>query len=176
MANMATRPVRGLVTLIVVVVACMFFVPNFSMLGGSVQRAPTTSRTITHASSVQFPSSGSTTMKTIAYTIDKVKSRFQGRAWLASPTQQELDEYDQKMSADIEMLEELVQSSLDVSTTTEVEWLESVVETVGQLKERLARQRAAEASARMPMLLAAGSFLLVVLFVLFLAVSGFQKS
>merc|ERR1719263_1024493 len=149
MARLATRPVRGLVALLFVATGT-FVVSNFSMLGGSVPRAPTASRIATHASSVQLPTSASTVQTIIYYKIDKVKSLLQGRASLAAPTQQQLEEYDQKLSADIQMLENLVQDSMEVGTTTEVEWFENMLETVVDLKAQLARHRAAEGHVTLP--------------------------
>jgi len=106
------------------------------MLGGSVPRAPTASSLLGTES--------------IYYKIDKVKSLLQGRASLAAPTQQQLEEYDQKLSADIQMLENLVQDSMEVGTTTEVEWCENMLETVVDLKAQLARHRAAEGHVTLP--------------------------
>jgi len=156
MAKMATRSVRGLVAL-VFVAACTFVGPNFSMLGGSVQRPLTTSRTTTHA--LATPVSGSGAMDTIFYKIATVNRRLTDRAWLGAPTDQELADYDQKMTADIKMLEDLIQeASMEVETTTQVQWLENALETVGQLKERLSRHRDAEAAAKMPRSAVAGDF------------------
>lgn len=165
MARLATRPVRGLVALTAFVAAFHFISPTFSMLhqfanlylvGGSMPRRSTVSRTTAHVSAVQVPTSGSEEMHTIFRKLSKAQGRWQNRAWLSSPTQQELDEYDAKLSAEIQMLEDLIQNSLEVETTTQLEWLETVLEKVGQLKEQLARQRTAEASAKMPMLVALG--------------------
>jgi len=155
MARLATRPVRGLVALLFVATGT-FVVSNFSMLGGSVPRAPAASRIATHASSVQLPASASTAqtmeaMESIYEKIAIVKSLLQGRTSLAAiHTQQQLEEYDQKLSADIQMLENLVQDSMEVGTTTEVEWFENILETVGDLKAQLARHRAAEGHVTLP--------------------------
>jgi len=82
-------------------------------------------------------------MQNIYYKLAKVESGLESRStWQPSLTKQQRFEYDQKLSMEIKKLENMVHDYMEeVSTTTQVEWLESVLQTVGQFKERLASDR-----------------------------------